>query len=124
MLVLVTGTPGAGKSYYAVRKMLDAVEGGRYVASNVALVDGWAESFARSHPLRWAMPGRRRQLAARWRERTYVSADLDELFRVRKRPGSCCGSTVVSVMPTPGGPWRSPSRATTTAFSTAARKAQ
>ncbi|MFN8131543.1 MAG: zonular occludens toxin domain-containing protein [Solirubrobacteraceae bacterium] len=47
MLVLVTGTPGAGKSYYAVRKMLDAVEGGRYVASNVALVDGWAELLVR-----------------------------------------------------------------------------
>ena len=60
MLVLVTGTPGAGKSYYAVRKMLDAVEGGRYVASNVALVDGWAESFARSHPLRWGFPSAHR----------------------------------------------------------------
>lgn len=83
MLVLVTGTPGAGKSYYAVRKMLDAVEGGRYVASNVALVDGWAESFARSHPLRWLMPGRRAGLAREWGARTFVSPDLGELFRVR-----------------------------------------
>lgn len=83
MLVLVTGTPGAGKSYYAVRKMLDALEGGRCVASNVALVEGWAESFARSHPVRRFIPGRRDALAREWEARSFVSHDLGELFRVR-----------------------------------------
>lgn len=83
MLVLVTGTPGSGKSYYAVRKALASLEAGKFLATNVAFADGWAESYASAHPLRWAMPGRRAQLAARWRERTFISDELDELFRLR-----------------------------------------
>ena len=46
MLVLVTGTPGAGKSYYAVRTALGALEAGKFVATNVQLTDDWAERYA------------------------------------------------------------------------------
>jgi zona occludens toxin (predicted ATPase) len=82
-ITFVTGTPGAGKSYYAVRRIKAALERGQVVATNVALHDGWATAIARSNPFTRLVPGRVRKKAARYEQRLIVSDDLDELFRVR-----------------------------------------
>jgi hypothetical protein len=47
VIYAVTGTPGAGKSWYAVKRVLDAIQRGQPVATNVTLVEGWAELLAR-----------------------------------------------------------------------------
>jgi hypothetical protein len=83
VIALVTGTPGAGKSYYTVCQIIEALEAGKFVATNVELAPGWEHKVANHHPLRWLIPGRRRRLAASYRERVYISPDLDELFRLR-----------------------------------------
>ncbi len=81
MIALVTGPPGSGKSFYAVRKAVESLERGKIVATNVDMVDGWADKIARKHPLRTS--GRRATLSDRWRRSTFFSHDLDELFRIR-----------------------------------------
>lgn len=83
MIALVTGPPGAGKSYYAVRKAVEAVESGKYLVTNFPLVDDWERKVANHHPLRWLMPGRRRALEQRYRERSFFSEDVSELARLR-----------------------------------------
>lgn len=83
MIATVTGPPGAGKSFYAVRKAVDAVESGRYLVTNFPLVDGWEEIVARHHVLRWMIPGRRRAIAQRIRERSFYTEDVSELARLR-----------------------------------------
>lgn len=85
MISLVVGAPGAGKSYYAVRKVSEALQAGRVVATNVALEPAWPERVAGSNPVRYVMPGRRRRLADRYRNRLVVSDDLSELFSIRLR---------------------------------------
>lgn len=85
MIVLVTGPPGSGKSYYSVRKIAEAVEAGKFVATNIDLVPDWADRLARRNVLRWLWPGRRAAVAAAFRQRVYVSGDLEELFRLRLR---------------------------------------
>jgi Zonular occludens toxin (Zot) len=83
VIVLVTGPPGSGKSFYAVRKVAQALSDGKPVATNVRLVDGWTERMAKRDLVRRAKPfatGRfRRQAPARY----FFSEDLDELMRVR-----------------------------------------
>jgi len=83
MIALVTGQPGAGKSYYSVRKIVAALEAGKPVATNVALEDGWALKAARSNLLTRLVPGRARRKADRYERMVLCSDDLDELFRVR-----------------------------------------
>jgi zona occludens toxin len=83
MISLVTGSPGAGKSYYAVRRIKASLESGRYVATNIELRDGWDVAIARSNLITRLVPGRTDKKAALYRRRMYVSPDLDELFRIR-----------------------------------------
>lgn len=83
MIVLVTGPPGAGKSYYAIRKVADAIERGKCVATNVELAPDWAERIARRNPVRWLIPGRRQAIAREYRRRVCVSQDLEELLSIR-----------------------------------------
>lgn len=83
MIVLVTGPPGSGKTYYTVRKVCDSLERGKFVATNVDFHDGWTDKLARGNVLRWLIPGRRAAMAERFAERTYVTPNLDELFRLR-----------------------------------------
>lgn len=83
MIYLVTGKPGHGKSYYCVRTALEALEKGQWLATNVELHDGWAERFAASNQVRRLVPGRVKATAASYRERTYVTHDLEELTRLR-----------------------------------------
>lgn len=84
MIALVTGPPGSGKSYYAVRKAVDALEAGKFVITNVPMVADWHERVADRHPARWLIPGRRRKLKAEWARRCLFIGDrFNELMRVR-----------------------------------------
>jgi zona occludens toxin len=88
VIAIVTGPPGSGKSFYAVRKMIDQLERGRYVATNLALEPDWIERAVNRHPLRWAIPGRRRRLTQRWQDRSFHATGegaLNELLNVRLR---------------------------------------
>jgi hypothetical protein len=82
-LIVVTGPLGSGKSYYGVRKAVDALEEGKVVVTNFRMEPDWHERVADRHPLRWVIPGRRRSLKARWRRRVLTVADLETLLRIR-----------------------------------------
>jgi zona occludens toxin len=83
MMAVVTGPPGSGKSFYAVCKAIDAVESGKFLVTNFPLIENWEETVANHHPLRYMIPGRRRALAKRFRQRSFYSPDLTELSRLR-----------------------------------------
>jgi len=85
MITLVTGPPGAGKSFYALRKLVDALESGKVIATNVQLRDGWAEKVSRRHPIRRVLPPLQRARAEAFDRAAFFSQDLSELFRVRLR---------------------------------------
>ena len=50
MIQLVSGPPGAGKTYYTCRKIAEAILAGKMVATNVVLVEDWAERIASTVP--------------------------------------------------------------------------
>lgn len=84
MITIVTGAPGHGKSYRAIKVIAEAVAKGIPVATNVPLREDWpvvlAEyrtAFARFRPERVA------QLAAEYEGLVHYTEDLDELLRVR-----------------------------------------
>jgi hypothetical protein len=88
----MTGAPGHGKTYGAVRKIRDALEAGKWVATNVELHDGWAVTMARTNWIRRLIPGRCARMAAAFEERVYTSHDLTELRRLRLPAcGKCQG---------------------------------
>ena len=80
---MVTGAPGSGKSYYAVRAIVEALDKGKLVATNIQLADGWAHRTARANVIRRLIPGRVARTAALYESRTFITADLEDLFRVR-----------------------------------------
>jgi len=94
MINLVTGAPGSGKSYYAVRVICEAVMAGKPVATNIDLNPGWERRIASQNPLNRLWPPRRRRVEERLRRLVFVSADLDELFAVRV-PGTKEGRWVL-----------------------------
>lgn len=83
MITLVTGKPGHGKSYYAVRQIRDALDRGQIVATNIELREGWSRTFANSNAVRWLIPGRRAKVAQRDAEHVYVTHDITEMGRLR-----------------------------------------
>ena len=46
-IYLVTGPPGTGKTWFALRTMLEALVRGKWVASNVEMHDHWPKVLAR-----------------------------------------------------------------------------
>jgi hypothetical protein len=84
----VRGTPGAGKSFYAVRKIANDLLMGRVVASNVTMRDDWAEMIVRHD---WIGRAKHRNYAGMVSDlkRRYYQLDPDdpeaihELFRIR-----------------------------------------
>lgn len=94
MIALVTGPPGAGKSFYAINKLAAAMDSGKFVGTNVALVDDVGRRIARRNLVRWLIPGRRARVAERVRSHTVVADELAELFRLRL-PGTKEGRGVM-----------------------------
>lgn len=92
MLRLVTGPPGSGKTWYVVREIYADLMAGRYVATNVKLVDGWQEAFARQNYWVRFTKGKKgvERLAEKYDEHFFSSGDLDELFALRLPPCRRC----------------------------------
>lgn len=82
-ITLRTAPPGGGKSYTAVRGVVEAILSGKAVAGNVQLVDDWPERIARRHWPFWVRRRRRRQFLQEARHRYHFTEDLGELFRLR-----------------------------------------
>ena len=82
-ITLRTAPPGGGKSYTAVRRVVEAVLEGKCVAGNVELVPDWPERIARRHWPFWLRRGRRRRFLREARSRYHFTEDLGELFRLR-----------------------------------------
>jgi Zonular occludens toxin (Zot) len=82
-LIMVTGPLGSGKSYYGVRKAVEALEQGKVVVTNFRMTPEWTDRVVDRHPLRWVIPGRRRKLKAKWARSVLVVPDLKTLLRVR-----------------------------------------
>ena len=81
-ITLVTGPPGSGKTLWTTRRIRQAVLDGRYVATNVVLVDDWAERIAKSVLIyRWG--ARRRRFVERAHARTVYVQTLDEVASLR-----------------------------------------
>jgi Zonular occludens toxin (Zot) len=82
---LVTGPLGTGKSYYGVRKAVEAMRGGKLVVTNFDLVDDWADQVVRrGHLFKGSkkLDERAERFSRRWlRVRT-----MAELMEVRVRP--------------------------------------
>lgn len=85
MIAIVQGPPGNGKSFYAIRKVAQAWDAGKVVATNVALAPDAAERIARRNPVRAMVPALRRSRVDRLERALHVSEDLDELFALRLR---------------------------------------
>jgi hypothetical protein len=83
MLFGVTGTPGAGKSYYAVRKIVDNLQRGKLVATNVPLCEGWEVELAKRTLGSRLIPGRVQRRAAFYRDRSMQVRTLDELMQIQ-----------------------------------------
>jgi hypothetical protein len=93
-IMIVEGPPGSGKSFSCVRRIVAALDAGKFVATNVELKPGWELRAARSNWIRRLVPGLVEKTAASYRKRTYISGSLDELMRVRM-PGSKEGRGVM-----------------------------
>ncbi len=85
MIVAVTGSPGSGKSFFAVRLIADTLESGKLVATNVTLIEGWERRLAKGHILRRLWPKLRRRREREFHERSVYTESLAELMNVRAR---------------------------------------
>lgn len=83
MIAQVTGPPGAGKSYYAVRKASEALEQGKVVVTNFQMREDWVERVVRHHPRRWMFPWRRKKMIANWKPNFMQVEDMSQLNRIR-----------------------------------------
>jgi hypothetical protein len=81
-IFVVTGPPGAGKTYYTVRLIAQSVIAGKFVTTNVLLSEDWPERIARTTNLRFR-PKARRAKCELWRRRVMYVEDLDDLARIR-----------------------------------------
>lgn len=92
MIVLVEGPPGSGKTFSTCRRIVQSLDQGKLVATNVELHDDWAEVAASANFVR-RLPGLRHlqaDTAAKYRDRLLVSGNLAELFDTRLQPcGEC-----------------------------------
>jgi hypothetical protein len=80
-LNFVTGPMGAGKTLYAVRRIVEAVSTGQYVVTNVELREGWEDVVARR--MSRLNRGRRRDLVTRLGQRYVYEDDLQAAMRYR-----------------------------------------
>ncbi|MEX2105929.1 MAG: zonular occludens toxin domain-containing protein [Solirubrobacterales bacterium] len=85
MISLVSGPPGNGKSFYAIRKVTQALDEGKPVAGNVELRQGWPQKLARHNWVFWLRRLARRKFLREAGNRYHYTEDLGELFRIRLR---------------------------------------
>lgn len=83
MLIGVTGPLGCGKSWFAVRKIVEALEKDKVVITNFDLQEDWVELVVDHALWRWVVPGHRAKLKERWRRNVHVVREIDELCRIR-----------------------------------------
>jgi len=83
VIYLVDGVPGAGKTYYACRRIEQDLCAGKVVCTNVALKPDWAWRVAGANPARRMNRSARNNRARELERRLLYSDDLAELFRVR-----------------------------------------
>ena len=83
MIAIVEGTLGAGKTYYALRLIDDALGRGLPVATNVDLGPDALLRAAKAHPLRRLSAAACRRRAVSLSAGVLVSEDLDQLMDVR-----------------------------------------
>lgn len=86
MIVTVTGTPGAGKTLYTCRLIAKTLIEGRFVATNIVLVEDWPERVADGLALPVRMTKRKRRLMDAWQRRLAYVESFDDLARVRLSP--------------------------------------
>ena len=78
----VTGPMGAGKSLYAVRRIVAHLSAGQYVVTNVELLAGWEERVARRlSPL--GSSQKRKRVAARVGSLYVYETELEEAMKYR-----------------------------------------
>lgn len=82
-ITLVVGPPGSGKTFWTMRRFRIAVLGGRMVATNVVLADGWAEKIARSVWLYRFVPPLRKRKVAQWTANVAYVETLDDVAKIR-----------------------------------------
>jgi zona occludens toxin len=82
VIELITGSPGAGKSFYATRLIVASVLKRRPVATNVPLRPDWSEVLARKW---WRTRDREAELADAYRKLVYETDSLADILRVRFR---------------------------------------
>lgn len=82
MILLLTGTPGSGKSAAAVDMGLEHVCNGGVVLSNFELTSDWYDQLARWHCSTWFSLSSRRRRGSMLRDRWWSWRSLDELWDV------------------------------------------
>ena len=83
MIELITGVPGAGKSYYSVRFIVRSVKKGRVVVTNVPLREDWAQQLAAAGWHKWRNPEHVARRRERYENLVYITDDFDDMLRVR-----------------------------------------
>jgi hypothetical protein len=83
MIYLISGPPGNGKSFYAIRAATKALEEGKVVAGNVELVQDWPRRLARHNWAWWIRWLRRRRFLAVAADHYHFTEDLAELAAIR-----------------------------------------
>ena len=83
MISLVSGPPGNGKTYYAIRKVTQALDEGKVVAGNVELSADWPLKLSRRNWAHYLRLGARRRFRREAEHRYHFSEDLEELTSIR-----------------------------------------
>src|ERR1051326_883272 len=82
-LTYVTGPMGAGKTYFGVRKITQAIFSGKYVITNIRLLPGWAQRMARHTPQVWFAPWTYRKRVRYYTALYIFEEDLTQVIRYR-----------------------------------------
>lgn len=85
MIRLVTGPLGTGKSYYGVRKAVEAMRSGKLVVTNFDLVDDWVDQVVR-HGHLFKNTKKLDERSERFSRRHLRVHTMTELMEVRVRP--------------------------------------
>lgn len=82
MIFLVTGMPGGGKTYFAMRKIDQSLAAGKVVVTNVKLSPDWAERIADGSPIARRNKRYRARLIANYRRHMHFVENPGELMSI------------------------------------------